>query len=342
MLLSASYLIVTHSSASDGQFSQVSVYLHKYVEEAAGPSSLVNRLSATALSSFSQFVSAEEMPNSLDNYIGTTQDSALLPYNAADNNLAILNPEAKSNQIVTYTVQEGDNLSFIASDYGVDVSTIIWANKLKDVDAIAPGDELKIPPVDGVIHKVKKGDTLNSIATKYQAVPEKILAFNALPKDGSLQIDDEIVVPDGKLRNDSGNIVPKIYAADLTVKRFSQLPDLADYFMLPSTGYDWGIIHGRNGVDIANSCGTPIYAAADGKVVIATEIGWNGGFGKYIKLTHSNGTETVYGHLSKVLVSEGTAISKGAKIALMGTTGNSTGCHLHFEVHGAKNPLAKY
>ena len=325
-------MIITRSSASDGQFSQVSVYLHKYVEEAAGPSSLVNRLSATALSSFSQFVSAEEMPNSSANYMGTTQDSALLPYNAADNNLAILNPEAKSNQIVTYTVQEGDNLSFIASDYGVDVSTIIWANKLKNVDAITPGDELKIPPVDGVIHKVKKGDTLNSIAAKYQAVPEKILSFNALPKDGSLQIDDEIVVPDGKLRSDSGN----------SVKRFSQLPDLADYFMLPTSGYDWGIIHGRNGVDIANSCGTPIYAAADGNIVIATEIGWNGGFGKYIKLTHSNGTETVYGHLSKVLVSAGTAISKGAKIALMGTTGNSTGCHLHFEVHGAKNPLAKY
>ena len=325
-------MIITRSSASDGQFSQVSVYLHKYVEEAAGPSSLVNRLSATALSSFSQFVSAEEMPNSSANYMGTTQDSALLPYNAADNNLAILNPEAKSNQIVTYTVQEGDNLSFIASDYGVDVSTIIWANKLKNVDAITPGDELKIPPVDGVIHKVKKGDTLNSIAAKYQAVPEKILSFNALPKDGSLQIDDEIVVPDGKLRSDSGN----------SVKRFSQLPDLADYFMLPTSGYDWGIIHGRNGVDIANSCGTPIYAAADGNIVIATEIGWNGGFGKYIKLTHSNGTETVYGHLSKVLVSAGTAISKGAKIALMGTTGNSTGCHLHFEVHGAKNPLVKH
>lgn len=334
VLLSASYLIITHSSASDGQFSQVGVYLQKYVEEAAGPSGLVNRLSTTALSSFSQFVSAEEVPSASDNYLGTTQDNALLPYNAVDNNLAILNPEAKSNQIVTYTVQEGDNLSFIASDYGVDVSTIIWANKLKNIDAIAPGDELKIPPVDGIIHKVKKGDTIKAIATKYQADSDKILSFNALPKDGALQIDEEIIVPDGKLSSGT--------AVNPNVKRFSQLPSLGDYFIIPTTGYDWGIIHGRNGVDMANSCGTPIYAAADGGVAIATEIGWNGGFGKYIKLTHSNGTETIYGHLSKVLVSPGTAVSKGNKIALMGTTGNSTGCHLHFEVHGAKNPLAKY
>ena len=130
-------------------------------------------------------------------------------------------------------------------------------------------------------------------------------------------------------------------AASAPASTFSHLPDLGSYFIPPTAGYNWGIIHGRNAIDIANSCGTQNKASADGVIAIATETGWNGGFGKYIKATHSNGTETIYGHLSKVLVSVGQVVAQGEVIALMGTTGNSTGCHLHFEVHGAKNPLAK-
>ena len=112
--------------------------------------------------------------------------------------------------------------------------------------------------------------------------------------------------------------------------------------MIPTTGFDWGKIHGRNGVDIANSCGTPVYAAADGMITIADSSGYNGGFGKYIKIAHPNGTETLYGHSMKLLVAVGQEITRGQEIMLMGSTGRSTGCHLHFEVHGARNPLAKY
>ena len=112
--------------------------------------------------------------------------------------------------------------------------------------------------------------------------------------------------------------------------------------MLPAIGFNWGRIHGRNGVDVANSCGTPIYAAADGSVTSAKTSGWNGGFGKFLKILHSNGTETLYAHVSRLLVAAGEYVTKGQQIAVMGSTGRSTGCHLHFEVHGAKNPLAKY
>jgi murein DD-endopeptidase MepM/ murein hydrolase activator NlpD len=94
-------------------------------------------------------------------------------------------------------------------------------------------------------------------------------------------------------------------------------------------------------VDIANSCGTPIYAAAEGTVAISDAVGYNGGFGKYIKLVHPNGTETLYAHNTKLLVSAGEYDQRGQMIALMGSTGRSTGCHLHFEVHGARNPLSK-
>lgn len=241
-------------------------------------------------------------------------------------------------QITEYTVQSGDLLSFIASDYGVSINSIIWANKLKDADSIAPGQILKIPPVSGVIHLAKKGDTIASIAKKYGADEAKIIAFNGLPQSGELEEGDEIIVPDGQIKStytaSTGN--------SSTTKRFGYLPNLGDYFMQPATGYNWGRIHGRNGVDIANSCGTPIYAAAEGSVAVADGVGYNGGFGKFIKLIHANGTETLYAHATKLLIAVGEYAQRGQMIALIGSTGRSTGCHLHFEVHGARNPLVKY
>jgi murein DD-endopeptidase MepM/ murein hydrolase activator NlpD len=84
-----------------------------------------------------------------------------------------------------------------------------------------------------------------------------------------------------------------------------------------------------------------VYASADGVVTVADDSGYNGGFGKYLKIAHPNGTETLYAHSMKLLVGAGQAVGKGEKVMLMGTTGRSTGCHLHFEVHGAQNPLAK-
>lgn len=243
----------------------------------------------------------------------------------------------KRSQVTEYTVQAGDLLSFIASDYGVSTNSIIWANQLRDANSISPGQVLKIPPVSGVIHQVKKGDTIGSIAKKYGADEAKIIEFNSLPQNGELQIGDDLIVPDGQIKS--------VYIASATgssAKRFGYLPNLGDYFMQPTTGYNWGRIHGRNGVDISNSCGTPIYAATDGSVAISDAVGYNGGFGKFIKLIHSNGTETLYAHNTKLLVSVGESAQRGQMIALMGSTGRSTGCHLHFEVHGARNPLAKY
>jgi murein DD-endopeptidase MepM/ murein hydrolase activator NlpD len=241
------------------------------------------------------------------------------------------------NSIVEYEVQAGDTLSFIASDYGVSVNSIIWANKLSASSILSTGQILKIPPITGVIHEVKKGDSVESIAKKYSAEGDKIIEFNALPKDGSLQIGKQIVIPDGKI---GGSSVASSQSSPST-QRFSYLPNLGDFFRLPTTGFNWGRIHGRNGVDMANSCGTPIYSSAEGTVTAVDVTGWNGGFGKYLKISHSNGTETLYAHASKITVEEGQNVAKGEQIALMGTTGRSTGCHLHFEVHGAKNPLSK-
>lgn len=248
--------------------------------------------------------------------------------------------DLKPNKVTEYTVQPGDSLSFIASDFGVSIDSILWANSLPSPDSIKPSQTLRIPPVSGVIHKIKKGDTISSIAKKYDAEADRILSFNELSSKSSLTLGTELIIPEGTI-----SIINNKASATTTgtlAKRFAYLPDLGDYFKLPTTGYNWGTIHGRNGVDIANACGTPIYASADGVVEIAVSSGWNGGFGNHIKITHANGTETLYAHLSKLLVSARTNVLKGDKIGLMGTTGRSTGCHLHLEVHGARNPLAKY
>jgi murein DD-endopeptidase MepM/ murein hydrolase activator NlpD len=98
-------------------------------------------------------------------------------------------------------------------------------------------------------------------------------------------------------------------------------------------------LHGYNGVDLAGPVGTPIYAAAAGTVLVSASSGWNGGYGNLVIISHDNGTQTVYGHLSKTLVKVGQHVEQSQKIALMGATGKATGSHLHFEIRGAKNPF---
>ena len=264
----------------------------------------------------------------------TIQDSSIQAIDSVSTDY--LN-DIKPNKIIEYTIQSGDALSFIASDYGVSVDDLIWANNLKNADSIKPNQIIRIPPISGIIHKVKKGDTVASIAKKYGIDGEKIKTFNRLSETGNLNIDDEVIVPGGKM------ITLAIVKNQATaVSIFAHLPNLGDYFMLPTLGRISQGLHGRNGVDIAAACGTGIFADADGVATTVDGTGYNGGFGKLIKLSHSNGTETLFGHASKLLITVGQTVTKGQPIALMGTTGRSTGCHLHWEVHGAKHPLSGF
>lgn len=273
----------------------------------------------------------------------TVQENSILAYMPVSADY-IEDGGFKSNRITEYTVQPGDLISFIASDFGVSINSILWANNIKDADTLKPGQILRIPPVTGVIYKVQNGDNLEFISKKYSAKAARIMAFNDLKENETLEAGDELIIPDGTVPKPALVAVAKRSSSIATVsisRSFSHLPDLDGYFFLPTHGFNWGRIHSRNGVDVANSCGTAVYASADGKAVTVDGTGWNGGFGKYIKLTHPNGTETLYGHLSKINISAGEFAARGQLIGLMGTTGRSTGCHLHFEVHGARNPLAK-
>jgi murein DD-endopeptidase MepM/ murein hydrolase activator NlpD len=128
----------------------------------------------------------------------------------------------------------------------------------------------------------------------------------------------------------------------------AKLPNYNRDFIMPASGYNWGVLHNYNAVDISNSCGTPVVAAADGLVVPDENIpdvpgGWNDGYGNFVLIQHSfgNNVTTRYAHLESVSVQIGDYVKQGQVIGLMGETGDATGCHLHFEVIGAKNPFVK-
>ncbi len=338
-------VIIFKGSSSEGQSNIFKNFLNNYIEQTAASIDIAptqNQL-ADINSVFANSVSNGVDQTPKPSIVNTIQGNSIVSRGTILTDI-IGEFTDRGAQISTYTVQEGDTLSFIASDYGVSVDTIIWANNLKSPDDIKPGVDLEIPPVTGVIHKVKDGDSVASIAKKYGIDQDKILSFNNLAASTSLQVDEEIIVPGGKIENQVSNGSSKVSGTATigTAKRFASLPNLVGYFIWPATGYDWGIVHGRNGVDLANSCGTPVHAAADGTITTAKTSGYNGGFGRYIKISHANGTETLYAHASQLLVEVGQYVTQGQEIALMGSTGHSTGCHVHFEVHGAKNPLAKY
>jgi len=243
---------------------------------------------------------------------------------------------ANKDNLMIYKVQEGDTLLEIAENFGISVNTIIWANNSLSARSLKPGQEIILLPVSGVIHKVSEGETLESIAKLYKVDVEKIKKCNNV--GGVLAAGTSLIIPDAKPLSKSS-------PGSSSGGAYSKLPRLSNYFALPTTGWNWGRLHSYNAVDIANSCGTPVYASAEGLVLEADNSGYNSGYGEYIKIEHSNGTYTLYAHLSKVLVEQGQMVKKGDLIGKIGNTGNVqgiTGCHLHFEVHGAQNPFAKY
>lgn len=230
--------------------------------------------------------------------------------------------------VTVYRVAEGDTLSAIAARFGIPLDSILAANRSVR-ELIKPGQELKILPVPGVLHAVEEGDTLDSIAGLYGVDPQKILAVNrsGISATGAI-VGAEIIVPGAKTNRTLVSI------------RAQSLPSFAGYFIQPAKGWI-GPLHPTNAVDIANACGTPVYAAAEGLVVRA-QSGWNGGYGTFIEIEHSNNTRTLYAHNQANLAQVGDLVAAKALIAYMGATGRVTGCHTHFEVRGARNPFAAY
>jgi len=246
-------------------------------------------------------------------------------------------PSLKRHGTITYIVENGDNAYKIAAKFGISVNTLLWANNLRSGVLLKPGQELIILPISGVRHLVQKGDSLNSIAKKYQASVSEIISFNNLKDETDIKIGQELIIPNGVLPT-SVSLAEENGLRPMTVD-ISSWPTLKNFFSFPvKGGWNTGILHYYNAVDIVNSCGSPIYAAADGIVVTALK-GWNGGYGNYIKIQHFNGTLTLYAHLGDIYVQEGERVAQNQVIGTMSDTGHATGCHLHFEVRGAQNPF---
>jgi len=241
-----------------------------------------------------------------------TNSRALLSYGGAE----------ESKDIREYIVQEGESLSLIAEKFKVSVQTIAWANNISN-SFIKPGQKLIILPVTGVIHLVRSGDILSKIAQTYKIDKKDIIAFNDI-SDDKIYIGDLLIIPGGK----ESSVIGDYY-----------IPLASSYFIFPCKGTVSQRLHWYNAIDVANKCGTPIYAAAEGTVQKA---GWTGIGGNFVRVIHPNNVVTYYGHLSKISVGVGDKVSQGSLIGYMGATGQATGCHLHFDVIGAKNPLSKY
>ncbi|MEX0598640.1 MAG: peptidoglycan DD-metalloendopeptidase family protein [Candidatus Paceibacterota bacterium] len=246
-----------------------------------------------------------------------------------------------------YIVQDGDTLESISQKFNISVETIAITNGLKDLKQNpAVNSTLSILPKNGIRTNITESQSLEQIANKYAVSEQNIRDYNNLQGDISNGI--SIIIPDAQVPNEEkpfpvepvAKPKPRVLPRKTNVARASNLPNNDGYFAFPTTGNNYGRIHSNNGVDISNSCGTPIYASADG-VVTTSQNGWNGGYGNYIKITHPNGVVTLYAHLSSRDLQTGANVTKGQYLGAMGTTGNSTGCHLHFEVRGARNPLAR-
>ena len=267
--------------------------------------------------------------------------------------------------VIRYTVEAGDSIFSIAEKFNLKPETILWGNRYSLGDNphyIVPGQVLNILPVDGVYHMWSAGEGLNGVASVYGVTPEDIINWpgNDLDPDTIGDYADPNIAPDTMLVIPGGTgtytdwSTPRITRSEpATAKYLGPGACTSAYdgivgtgtFVWPTTehylsGYDYTPETNHFGIDIAGNMGNPIYASDSGVVTYA---GWNDyGYGEMIVIDHGSGWQTLYAHLSQVNVSCGQEVNQGDTIGLMGSTGQSTGPHLHFEMrnddYGRVNP----
>lgn len=242
---------------------------------------------------------------------------------------------APRDAVETYAVQTGDTLSSIATKFGISLNTLLWSNSLSVRSVLRPGDSLTILPVSGVAHKVKSGDTLSKIASTYSVTADEILAYNNLADADDLAVGDQLVIPGGTIQYAAPakrtTTIGSVFTTPTTTSSAAPTTAGSGAMIWPTdlrviTQY-FGWRH--TGIDIDCYNANINYAADDGIVQYS---GWKGGYGYAVEINHGNGIVTRYGHHAKLYVSAGTQVSKGTPLGVCGTTGRSTGTHLHFEV----------
>ena len=288
---------------------------------------------------------AESLGNSREILLPTMSGSALQKPNPASSGSPLPN-----HDVEVYQVRGGDTVARIAASYGVSVDTILVENKLTSVETIRPGQELRILPTTGIRHVVLDGETLEGIAKKYVVDVEDILEYNDIEIEDVVQPGDELIIPNAKVKVEP-TPARKQYLANLKKPDDYQQVEVPNDYRGSNTELIWPLPEARRlsqkfsrrhpGIDIpCNNC--PVVAAADGIVEIA---GYQrNGYGNTIVINHGHDVRTRYGHAWQILVSAGEQVSQGQVIMLSGSTGRSSGPHLHFEVrvsgNTAVNPLS--
>jgi len=258
-------------------------------------------------------------------------------------------PNRPRPNAVDYTVTVGDSVFAIAKSFNLKPESVLWANYDSlnaNPDSIAPGMTLKIPPVDGVLYHWKTGDSVEAVTARFKTIPEDLLSWpgNQLDMtDPVIEPDTWVMIPNGKgeFRNWLNFTIPRGRAG---VNKTIYGPGACDtpegglmgsgFFIWPTTGVHalsgndyWD---GHLGVDIATGMGDAILASDSGVVVYSGAI--SGGYGLMVMIDHGGGFQTVYAHLSKLGIRCGASVGQGGVIGYSGSTGNSTGPHLHFEI----------
>ncbi|XOU94414.1 MAG: peptidoglycan DD-metalloendopeptidase family protein [Candidatus Kerfeldbacteria bacterium] len=247
------------------------------------------------------------------------------------------------DDVIYYIVEGGDTVGVIAEKFNVSTSTILWENKLGTRDTIKPGQRLTILPQSGVSHQIKSGDTIDSIAKKYSATADDIIEFNQLADASAIEKDQILIIPGGAM---PAPPAPTTRTTTSNAYTYTNIPASATNtsgtkLLWPTTGhrisqyYKWRHL----AIDITGNRSQPVYASDDG---VVEKAGWASGYGNHIIINHGNGIKTLYGHESKLFVKTGDSVSRGQTIGMVGSTGWSTGPHVHFEVivNGSKvNPL---
>jgi len=266
-----------------------------------------------------------------------------------------------------YIVKGGDTLSTIAEYYGISIESILWANNMSEKDFIKPGQTLDVPPSDGVLVTVKSGDTLAGLAKKYSANEQSIADFNWLDYPFTLESGVELFIPDGKMpappKPVYASTTPSFYISNqyttATTAASAGDPNVGRFLSWPVAGRAGVISQYYSGyhraIDIASSALPNIVAAASGTVIFAGCSGYcpplgstygGSGYAWSIQIDHGNGYTTWYAHLKNIYVRSGQAVGAGEAIGQLGSTGRSTGPHVHFELRrgvgyaSQVNPLA--
>lgn len=277
--------------------------------------------------------------------------SVLVPEEGPSGTLADIE-KPKNGTISTYIVREGDTLSGIAKLFSVTPGTILSANDLPSASKLQVGEKLIILPITSIPYTVKKGDTLESIANRYGGDATEIANYNGVDNT-TLAVGTDLIIPNGEVaapvktsvaKSPSKAGSKKVTVGNEPAHNVGPQGSEAQisYYTAPLSHYiETQGIHGYNAVDLAAPLGTPIMAAADGDVVVAQgNGGWNGGYGNYVVISHSNGSQTLYAHMSKVAAYDGETVAQGQVIGYVGRTGLATGPHVHFEIrNGIKNPF---